>query len=90
MEGEFWIGTIFGALAFWVIYRVLLQTYKLNFKRYLGELDSEHRVSVDAMLLGLYKDAEVLAEHTNSRLLKSLHNDLVELRALLQRKWMQS
>jgi len=90
MEGEFWIGVIFGALAFWVIYRVLLQANKLNFKRYLGELSKVEKEQIDSMMYCLYKDSKELAEKTNSKLMKGIYNDLVELRALLARKWMQN
>ena len=69
---------------------MLIKTYQINFKRYYLEVQEEDRKTIDEHLSFLFMYTEMLARKTNTRLFKSMYNNLVRIRALLESKFMQS
>ena len=61
-----------------------------NLKEYLARLPNEARLDVDNRLQKLYCEVEELAVRTNTKLLKRLYNDLIEVQAHLKRMWEQN
>jgi hypothetical protein len=59
-------------------------------KEYLFTLSPEYRKVIEEDLERLYADVKELAVKTNTRLLKSLHNDLNDLKTYLEKLWQQN
>jgi hypothetical protein len=61
-----------------------------NLKEYLFSLSPDSRKIVDEDFQKLYDLTENMAIKTNTRLLKQVHNDFVQLRAYLISMWKQN
>ena len=61
-----------------------------NFKMYLYGLDEEARKDVLARFEAVKLETDELSMKTNLRMFKSMYNMLSEVKAFLERKWMQN
>jgi hypothetical protein len=84
------IGLFFGMALLWAFSMILTQAWRQNFKMYYLELDEAKRRSVDEKLDYLFMYTDDLAAQTNTRMFKSMHNDLIKLRAILAQRKMNS
>lgn len=89
LNGMF-LGILLGVVLALGMMFMLIKTYQINFKRYYLEVQEDDRKSIDEHLDFLFMYTEMLARKTNTRLFKSMYNDLVRLRALIESKFMQS
>jgi len=87
---SFFLGFLFGAFALFGLSRSMLITWRRNMKEYLFTLSPEYRKVIEEDLERLYADVKELAVKTNTRLLKSLHNDLNDLKTYLEKLWQQN
>ena len=61
-----------------------------SLKEYLWSLKIDDRKMVEECLNAIYVAVEDIAIKTNTRLLKTLHNDFLELQSYLKQLWKQN
>ena len=83
------IGLLIGILIFVIFMWLLQRAYERNFKMWLLQLDEKERKEVYENLKNAYHVLNVLSK-SNTRLFKTMHNDLMRLRSYLAQKWMQN
>lgn len=83
------IGLLIGlSLAFIFLY-LFRESFRRNFKMYLLELSEKERKEIYDKLNETYVVVEKLSK-SNTRLFKTMHNDLCRLKAYLSMKYMQN
>jgi hypothetical protein len=86
----FMLGFIVGASGVLMMGLSMKIAMRRNLKEYLFSLSPDSRKIIDDDLQTLYDLTENMAIKTNTRLLKTIHNDFVQLRAYLLSLWKQN
>ena len=86
----FILGLFTGVFGFAMMMCAQKVAMRRSFKEYLFTLDSESRKVIDSGVQILFEKAEYLALKTNTRLMKSMYNDLLDFQSYLQRMWRQN
>lgn len=86
----FLLGFIVGMAGTLMMIVSLKISMKRGFKEYLFFLNPESRKEIDDRLESIYELTKELAIKSNTRLVKTLHNDFVSLRAYLLTMWKQN
>lgn len=84
------LGFIVGASGVLMMGLSMKIAMRRNLKEYLFSLSPDSRKIIDDDLQKLYDLVENMAIKTNTRLLKQVHNDFVNLRAYLLSMWKQN
>lgn len=83
------IGVLIGVIVFAVFYLLLQQTYRKNFKMWFLQLNEAERRNISENLNTAYDVMDELSK-SNTRLFKTMYNDLMRLKSYLSQKWMQN
>jgi len=86
----FILGLFTGVFGFAMMMCAQKVAMRRSFKEYLFTLDSESRKVIDSGVQELYDKTADLAVNTNTRLMKSMYNDLLDFQSYLQRMWRQN
>ena len=86
----FILGLFTGVFGFAMMMYAQKAAMRRSFKEYLFTLDSESRKVIDSGVQELYDKTADLAVNTNTRLMKSMYNDLLDFQSYLPRMWRQN
>ena len=89
-EISFVLGIVFGAGFVWITVLSQRIANRRGLKEYLCMLDSDSRNIIEGKIKQLRDLVENIAVMSNTKLFKTMWNDLLELQGFLSRMWKQN
>lgn len=86
----FIVGVFIGLVILVVFLYLLKDAYRKNFKMWVLQLPEKQKIIIFDKIKLVYDTVDEIANESNTRFFKIIHNDLCKLKSYLSQKWMQS